>query len=318
MLAAQTVFNLSLVSDAGTVVRAANRQVDESGDLLALLPAALNELLADETPTAGAAKYRRPDAEQLSLAVFDLRALGVPVDLAKSLTQILAAELRQVDHTQVISRTDIVAMLELEAQKRRLDCADDLQCLAEIGGALGVQKLVVGDVGRLGERSLVALRLIDVRGAVVDQRITEAFLGADDLFSSAVRLAGRRLLGVEAGDPGRLTIAGSEPGADVYLDEQLVGTLPLPPVEELAAGRHTLRVQREGFLDWRSDVYIEPGTGNAAWAALSERPAPWYRRWWVWAIAGGVVAGITIGLVVGLQPQRASLTVEGAVPGMLP
>ena len=37
------------------------------------------------------------------------------------------------------------------------------------------------------------------------------------------------------------------------------------------------------------------------------RPAPWYRRWWVWAIAGAVVvgAGVTAGVVASARTERA-------------
>ncbi len=30
---------------------------------------------------------------------------------------------------------------------------------------------------------------------------------------------------------------------------------------------------------------------TAVWASLEERPARWYQKWWVWTVAGVVLAG---------------------------
>ena len=42
-----------------------------------------------------------------------------------------------------------------------------------------------------------------------------------------------------------------------------------------------------------------------------EEPEPWYRKWWVWAVVGGVVAAGT-GVTVGLLLQEPSDTVDGS------
>jgi hypothetical protein len=62
---------------------------------------------------------------------------------------------------------------------------------------------------------------------------------------------------------------------------------------------------------------VQPSSGRAAVGAETQpaapaRPAgvagrrPWYRRWWVWALAGALVAGTATGLAVGLTRREST------------
>lgn len=59
-------------------------------------------------------------------------------------------------------------------------------------------------------------------------------------------------------------------------------------------------------LDWASPE--RPRELPLRW----DPPAPWYRKWWVWAIAGTAVAGLT-GVVVYAAQWEPSSTVDGDV-----
>ena len=248
---------------------------------------------------AAAKRYSLPQGKQVSFAVFDLKPLGIAPEVAANLTQVLAVALKSIDGTSVVSRDDIAAMLQLEASKVGVDCSDE-SCLAEIGGALGVDKLVVGNVGKLSERFVVSLKLLDVREAQVDQRLTESFVGLEDQLLPAVRQAATNLLGIERTAPGQLAVAASEPAAEVFIDEEERGSLPMPPLADLSAGKHQLRIYKEGFLDWRSDIYVNEHATTAVWAQLIEDPPEWYETWWFWSGTGALlVAGAATAYVVG-------------------
>jgi len=85
---------------------------------------------------------------------------GVPASTATALTEALAAEVRRRSGAEVITRREIEAVLSLEAQKQMLGCQTDA-CFAELGGALGVPRLVAGDLARLGESWLVHLKVVE-------------------------------------------------------------------------------------------------------------------------------------------------------------
>jgi hypothetical protein len=59
--------------------------------------------------------------------------------------------------------------------------------VAEIGGALGVDKLALGNVGKLGRTYLLTLKLIDVNRARVEGRYTETIEAEADALIAAVR-----------------------------------------------------------------------------------------------------------------------------------
>jgi TolB-like protein len=95
------------------------------------------------------------------LAVMPIAAgEGVPASTAAALTEALAAEVRRRSGGEVITRREIETVLSLEAQKQMLGCQTD-SCIAELGGALGVDRLVAGDLARLGESWLVHLKVVE-------------------------------------------------------------------------------------------------------------------------------------------------------------
>jgi TolB-like protein len=308
------VVNLTVVDVEKTMaLGSGNRSVPTLDELLAALPGLVSEVLhggdAGTRP-----RYALPAGGSLTMAVFDLKPLGITKETADNLTQVLAAELKQVEGARVISRDDIASMLEMEMQKDKLGCEGETSCLAEVGGALGVDKLVIGHAGKLGDSYVVSLRLIDVKAVSVDNRVTEIFYGQEDQLIRAVRAAGRSLLGVEAKAPGILALSASEPAAEVFVNERRVGAMPLPPLADLSPGRHQVRLSKPGFLDWHSDVYVEPAATSAVWVQLQEAPPRWYQRWWVWTVVGAVALGGGVAALYASQAGSKSSTVDVVVP----
>ena len=250
------------------------------------------------------------------MAVFELKTAGLSDAVARNLPQVLTAEVAEIDGTSVISTDDIASMLKLQEKKMLLGCLDDSACMAEIGGALGVDMLLVGQAGKLGASYVVSLRLVGVREVVVASRVTETFKGIEDQLLPAVRLAGRRLLGITDESPGAIVVTSNEQEAEVYIDEEKVGELPMPALRDLAPGRHAVRVRKEDFIDWRSDIYVEPGSTTPLWAEMVEAPVPWFRRWWVWTLVGVGVVAVTTTVVLGVTMGGEPPEETNIEPGM--
>ena len=120
-------------------------------------------------------------AAQPRLAVLEVKArLGVSPALAQGLTDDLTLEVRRRNPgTLVIGMEDIQSMLEVHQQRLRAGC-QDLGCLAEIGGALGADRLVNATLGRFGQTYLLVVQLVDVRGARVLREGSEKLKGKDE------------------------------------------------------------------------------------------------------------------------------------------
>jgi hypothetical protein len=54
---------------------------------------------------------------------------------------------------------------------------------------------------------------------------------------------------------GRLSVESTPPGAEIYVDERLVGTTPTGPLA-LAVGEYSLKLVKAGYQDWHRVVHI--------------------------------------------------------------
>jgi TolB-like protein len=117
-------------------------------------------------PLAAAAAPKKP-----GMAVMDVRAVqGVQSGTATLITDIIVTEVSGTRRFDVVGSADISSLLGLEKQKQLLQCGEDSSCLAELGGALGVDYLLSGSVGLLGTRLRISLSLQNVKRARVVAR----------------------------------------------------------------------------------------------------------------------------------------------------
>jgi len=118
--------------------------------------------------------------EGTKLAVTEIQARrGVDPVLAKVIEEFLVAQVARIGSYQVIGQDDILRMLGHEQQKQMTGCDDD-SCLAEIGGALGVDKLLGGSMDKVGDSLLITLKLINIRTAQVERREAGRLQGATE------------------------------------------------------------------------------------------------------------------------------------------
>ena len=102
------------------------------------------------------------------IAVLDVRRHGgVSEDIAQGVTSLVVLDVRkQAIGAAIVGADEIRAMIGLEHEKSLLGCSDS-SCLAEIGGALGAERLVLGTLSRFGDNYVLDLKLLDSRSAKV-------------------------------------------------------------------------------------------------------------------------------------------------------
>ncbi len=255
-------------------------------ELVAQLPGALDRLVGGPGParTATASVPLGSRVAVIELAPYDARA-----ELAESLAPLLALELKRLGF-DVISRDEIRTLLHYETERQVLARTSDPAALAEMGGALGVEYLVAGGVGRLGDRHVIHLKLMEVAGARVTARVAETFQGPELVVAQALRFAAATLVGAPVSGHGVLEVVAHAEGV-AEIDREARGLLPAR-FEALPAGRHRLWVGADGYLELEHDVYVEAGGTVLVRPALIAIETRWYERWWVWgAIGAAAVAG---------------------------
>jgi TolB-like protein len=194
--------------------------------------------------------------ERQKLAVLDLEAKGVDKATVETLTDIITVSLKKLGVFDVISRADIQQMLNFEESKQLVGCTSNSACIAEIGGALGVAKVVTGSVGKVGSNFVINLSLLDTKSARVLERESRTADNLDKMVAEAE--AGARFLvrSLLEGRQGDVIVKVSENNSEVEVDGKLVGLSPMPRMK-MASGPHTLRVSKKGFITYAKDVQVD-------------------------------------------------------------
>jgi TolB-like protein len=211
----------------------------------------------------------------------EIRPLGTDAYLAELLSEVALTEASRVKGLDVVGRSDIGAMIGFERQKLLLGCSEDSACLAEIGGALGVDALLVGTLGRIETLHRIDLRLVDTRRARVLARFGESVEGKAEKLVKLVQLGTRELL--EALIPAELPATPPPPAV-------AAATPPAPQAARATAPTPAAR-----------PTAVVP----VAEAPVRLESAGSSRRVWGWALAGTGAALGAVGLAFGLQAKAA-------------
>jgi hypothetical protein len=150
-----------------------------------------------------------PEPAQCRAAVLDLApGEGVTPERAQSFSEVVTGEVGQNLGCTVLSRAEIRQLVSFEVERQMSGC-DTTSCLSEIGDALGVERLVIGTISKIESRTLVSLRLVNMKDMTVIRRVTDSFEGSD---KNAIRWIGWLAKRLALDDE---TLAGPRPVVDV-------------------------------------------------------------------------------------------------------
>ncbi len=138
--------------------------------------------------------------EKPGIAVMEFTSKGgVTAQQMDSLADLLANQIRETGRFRVVGKSDIRALLNFQEQKQLLACTDEA-CVSEIGGALGVRWIVVGNVSKFGTSYLLNLKLVEVKAASVRKGISRKVSGGQEALIDALQQAAVDLVAAVAAD----------------------------------------------------------------------------------------------------------------------
>jgi TolB-like protein len=159
----------------------------------AMLVAALALLAA-----RSAAQTTPPKTQPLTIATMPLEAsAGMSAQEAALLTSRLNSELVNDGTFRVVERAKVDALLQ-EMGLQQSGACDANECVVEVGKMLGVQLMVGGTVGRIGETYVIDTRMIAVSSGRIVRTTKDNYQGPIDglldvLQDVAKKLAGRQV-----------------------------------------------------------------------------------------------------------------------------
>lgn len=186
------------------------------------------------------------------IAVMELhKDVDIPDGTLRTLNELLLNEFHQQGKLEVVGSSDITSMLAHEESRRMFSTCDDNSCLAEIGGALGVQLLAVASLGAVGEQYVFNIKILDVSRAKVLSRASELMDRDDSELIAGIRKAVGKVLAAVVGP--------------VLADKQGGGARPAGP--DRASGR---RSATWSWAPWVTlGVAVAAAAGGAALGGLA-------------------------------------------------
>ena len=262
--------------------------------------------------------HAQPAPEELldkKIAVWRFDALGIDAEIVQRLETLFRMELDRLDRVPQPSRRDI----ERSVTSAEQNCTGEEKCLTAIGKRLGVEYVVTGTVGSLGDNYVLNIKVVDVATGKSQRIQSDPLRGSPDELIEGVRVAAYKLLAPHQ-IHGSLQIQSDLVGAEVTLDGKSVGKTPLPGggvIAKLPLGKHRLRVEAKGYDPFDSDVDVHfqkvspvvvrllqaTGTVGTGRTIREERSPIYTKPWFIAAVgAGAILLGVAIGASAGSVP----------------
>ena len=227
---------------------------------------------AQEAPWQG----QEPIETKTPVGLLDLDARGtVSGDEAAMLSDRLRIELFRTGAFDVMERNKMQEILE-EQQFQLTGCTDQT-CAVQIGRLIGVQKMVAGSVGKIGDLYTVSLWMVDVESGRMEKTAVKDYEGrVEELMKTVMQCLAQELAGTTGGEAGPhkagtgdLYIVTEPPGATVTVDgAPQTGATPLI-VEGVQIGAHTVRATK-GTYEGEANVLLREGEIQKVSMALQE------------------------------------------------
>jgi len=106
-----------------------------------------------------------------TLAILELKDKGVSNSTASILTDNLISEFSKIIDYEIVEREQLETILKEQGLQNSGLCNNN-ECLVQIGGLLGAQKMVTGSIGQLGAVYSLSLRIFDIESAKTENSVT--------------------------------------------------------------------------------------------------------------------------------------------------
>ena len=269
-------------------------------------------VFAQPTPGTGP-----EEALDKKIAVWRFDALGIDAEIVQKLETLFRLELDRLDKVPLPSRRDIESKITAAEQ----NCTGEEKCLQAIGKRLGVDYVVTGTVGSLGDNYVLNIKAVEVASGKSQKIQSPPLKGTPDELIEGVRVAAYSLLAPEQLH-GSLQIQSDLVGADVQLDGKSVGKTPLANqgvIAKLALGKHKLHVEAKDYAPFDDDVEVHfqkvspvvvrlVGTGETIGTGrtVTKVHDPIYER--TWFVVGAAVVVVGLAALIGAKAGEVKCT----------
>jgi len=209
--------------------------------------------------------YASPEKPTAAILTLEVSG-GIPESYAPAFSDRLRLEVFKTDAFQVMERNEMTEILK-EIGFQMTGCTSN-ECVIEAGRILGVEQMIAGSISQIGEIFTISLRVIDVQTAEILQVENVDYMGSiEELLTMRLKEAAMKLAGksdeslLSSGNiigKGNVRVTSLPAGAKVYIDGKLEEKKTPAVINELSAGLHIIRLEKEGLVGAKQ-VFILPG-----------------------------------------------------------
>ena len=208
------------------------------------------EIVGLEAPAELLAKRAGPseDAEsKITVAVLDFEPRGISQLEAQTLTDRFSTEITSTNRAILVARNAIGEIMQ-EQGYSEAECTSE-ECAAEIGALLGVEFMISGAIGKLGDTYTIDAKMFEVATGAAEKTINTTYTGPVDGLITEIEILAWKILGLDP--PSELmkkrkgaVAASDEPKAKTRLGALIRSTI-LPGWGQLYSGK---RIPSISFL----------------------------------------------------------------------
>ena len=174
-------------------------------------------------------------------AVLDFIGSGITMQEAQVLTQRLGSELVNTEALIMVERSQMDEIME-EQGFQQSGCTS-AECAAEIGALLGVQKMISGSFGKIGNSYTIEARLFAVESGETEKTVSKTYKGEVDGLLTEIQIVAWELVGLKA-------------------PQELLAKAGIAPEKEVATK------EKKGGSKWFRNIIILALLGGGAYVAL--------------------------------------------------
>ena len=185
-------------------------------------------------------------------AVLDFDGSGITTQEAQVLTQRLGSELVQTNALIMVERNQMSEIMD-EQGFQQAGCTS-AECAAEIGALLGVQKMITGSFGKIGNSYTIEARMFTVESGKTEKTVSKTYKGEVDGLLTEIQIVAWELVGLQ-------------PPAD------LLASAGIAPPEEVAEAKPKKKGGGK-FLRNTAILLLLAGGGYYAYMMMGEEDLP--------------------------------------------
>jgi len=189
------------------------------------------------------------------IAVMDFEPRGISQFEAASLSDRFRSELIATRAFDVMERNQMDLVLKEQGFQQTGACSE-ASCIVEVGQLIAVQQMATGSIGKVGSIYSIEVKILDVgTGQIVKTVSEDCDCPIEHVLLTVMKRVAQKLAGmqvenqsaaiqIQKGNAG-LFVKSTPSGAKIYIDGKLRdGRTPLT-LQELMAGSHEVRVEKD-------------------------------------------------------------------------